>query len=123
MGSDGKPPEPEAFFYTNDPKRMKKMKSIGLKKLNEGVIVGVTAALLSQMPSTTCIFTEAYSNMPDSRGAAKVIEVLDGYLGLKVDYKPLLKKAQDFENKIKGILVKGAEATKQQAQRKESYFG
>lgn len=123
VGSDGKLPEPEAFYYSNDASKEKKFKSLGLKKLDEGVILGVTAALLAIKPETTCIFSEAYSNMPDSRAAARVIEVIDGYLGLNVDYKPLLKKAASFEGKIKNILVKGVEATAQQKEKHESYFG
>jgi len=100
ISSDGKPPEPEAFFYSNTPKRTKKFEQIGLKKLDEGIIVGVTAGLVSVIPETTCIFSEAYSNLPDSRAAAKIVEVLDGYLDLNIDYKPLLKKAENFEKKI-----------------------
>jgi predicted ATP-grasp superfamily ATP-dependent carboligase len=60
--------------------------------------------------------------MPDSRAAAKVIEILDNYLDLDVDYKPLLKKASSFEEKIKDIIGKTAETMKQK-EKKESYFG
>jgi len=127
VGSDGKPPEPEAFYYTNAKNRAKKFESIGLKKLDEGVIVGVTAALLSKVPETTCIFSESLSNLPDSRAAAKIIEVIDGYLDLDVDYKPLLKKAEAFEKKVKGVLgqVEGGMKMIQKKEKKtpETYFG
>jgi len=123
VGSDGKQPEPEAFFYTNDESRAKKFKSIGLKKLNEGVIVGISASLLISKPDTTCIFSEAFSNVPDSRAAAKIVEVLDDYLGLDLDASPLLKKAEGFEKKIKGILQKSVEAQEAREEKQESYFG
>ncbi len=123
VGSDGKLPEPEAFYYSSDNSKVKKFKSIGFKPLDEGVIVGVTAALLASRPEITCLFSEAYSNLPDSRAAAKIIEVLDDYLGLDVDYKPLLKKAESFEGKIRDLMLKSTEATTKQKEKGESYFG
>jgi uncharacterized protein len=122
IGSDNKEPEPEAFFYSANASTIKKFNSMKIKPLNEGIIVGVTASLLAKFPNSTFIFTEAYSNLPDSRAAAKVIEILDEYLDLDVDYKPLLKKAETFETKIKDILSKSAK-TMDQKEKKESYFG
>jgi len=122
IGSDGKPPEPEAFYYSSNKTIAKKFDSMKIKPLNEGIIVGVTASLLTKFQNATFLFTEAYSNMPDSRAAAKVIEILDKYLDLDVDYKPLLKKAENFEGQLKDILSKTGEVMKQK-EKKESYFG
>ena len=36
-----------------------------------------------------------------------LIKTLDAYLGLKVDPRPLLKQAAEFEEKLKGLLAKG----------------
>jgi len=125
VGSDGKSPEPEAFYYSTEAPRVKRFEALGLKKLNEGIIMGVTAALLSAMPKTTCVFCEAYSNLPDSRAAAKVVEILSDYLELKISSKPLLDKASTFEEKIKGIIDKSAKIIKQKDKidSKISYFG
>ena len=114
--------EPKVFYYTNVEKKKKRFKEIGLKPLDEGIIVGVTGTLLSKQKDASFFFVESYSNMPDSRAAAKIIEVLDKYLGLNIDYKPLLQKAEKFEGKIKDVLEKGIEASKQKDD-KESYFG
>jgi len=122
IGSDTKPPEPEAFYYSGNKATSKKLDNMKIKPLNEGIIVGVTASLLAKFPNSTFLFAEAYSNMPDSRAAAKIIEILDEYLGLDVDYKPLLKKAEGFEGKIKDLLSKSADTMKQK-EKKESYFG
>jgi uncharacterized protein len=122
ISSDGKPPEPEAFFFTKNDERKKRFNALNIKELDEGIIVGVTSALLIKMPETTFIFTEASSELPDSRAAAKVIEILDNYLKLKVDFKPLFKKAEDFESKIKEILMKAKEMPRLKEQ-KETYFG
>ena len=122
IGSDGKPPEPEAFYFTSNKTIAKKFDTMKIKPLNEGIIVGVTASLLTKLPNSTFIFAEAYSNLPDSRAAAKVIEILDEYLDLDVDYKPLLKKAESFEGQLKELLTKSGEVMKQK-EKKESYFG
>ncbi|MEM2956261.1 MAG: PAC2 family protein [Candidatus Pacearchaeota archaeon] len=122
ISSDNKPPEPEAFFFTKDEEKRKRFENLKMREIDEGIIVGVTASLMTKMPETTFIFTEAISELPDSRAAAKVIEVLDNYLKLKVDYKPLVKKAEDFEKKIREILMKTKEISKIK-EKKETYFG
>ena len=97
----------------------------GAKKMDEGIVMGVTAALLLKSKDTplSCILAETASNLPDSRASAKVIKILDQYLGLEVDYKPLIKKAEMFENKLKGML-KGAKNIKTKKEKKElSYMG
>ncbi|MEK6848944.1 MAG: PAC2 family protein [Nanoarchaeota archaeon] len=100
-----------AFYYTTDPKNANVLAKNGVESLKEGIIVGVTGAILLKAPvSLTCIFSETHTNLPDSKSAAKVIEVLDKYLGLDVDYRPLLKQAEEFESKVKGIMQKQAVA-------------
>jgi uncharacterized protein len=93
--------------------------------LKEGIVMGVTAALLMRLKTSpiSCIFAESSSGLPDSRAAAKVIEVLDKYLGLKVDYHPLLKKAEEFEDKLKGILDKSKKAGEVKAKKDLAYLG
>ena len=112
------------FFYTENLKTKKKFESINVPCIGEGIVVGVTGALLQKYKGNmTCIFTEAQTNMPDSGAAAKIIEILDKYLELKVDYSPLLKQAKAFEDKLKGILEQ-AQKTKELKDSKElSYLG
>lgn len=112
--------EPRNFYITKDSKNKKKLEAIGLKELDEGVIMGVAASLLLKSPQSTYIFSETHSELPDSRAAAKIIESLDKYLGLKVDYKPLLEKAETFEKKLKELLSMAAQQTKE---KKETYLG
>ncbi len=114
------------FFITSDFKRRKVFEKLKINELKEGIIIGVTAALMLKDASisTTGIFVETHSQLPDSKSAAKIIEILDGYLGLNVDYKPLLAAAEDFEKKLKDLL----EHTKQTMEHKEeraklSYMG
>ncbi len=116
--------ESGAFYYSSTSKNTKQLKSTGMQPLNEGIIMGVTSALLlkSKIP-TTCLFAETHSNLPDSKAAAKIVEVLDKYLGLSVDYKPLLKQAEKFEEKLKGLLEKGAKAQQLKDKKSLSYVG
>jgi len=113
----------QAYYQTTNTKSQKKLDKLGLKQLGEGVILGVTGAVVLKNMPVSCIFAEAQMGLPDSRAAAKVIEVLDGYLGLKVDYKPLLKKAQEMEGKIKDIIGKTREAQDMKDKKELDYFG
>ena len=95
------------------------------RPLQEGIIVGVTGALLARNISTPimALFAEAKSGMPDSKAAAHIIAALDAYTGLQVDPKPLLKQAQVFEKKLKGIVTKGQKAEEVQEDKRLSYVG
>ena len=108
----------------SSPSQNKKLEKLGVQSLKEGVVVGVSGALLlkDKLP-LTCIFSETKTGMPDSRAAANVIKVIDQYLGLKVDYKPLMKKADEFESKLKGLVTQAKEATDQKTKKELDYFG
>ncbi|MEK6907349.1 MAG: PAC2 family protein [Nanoarchaeota archaeon] len=116
--------ETKAFFYTTINKSAELFKRIKVEQLKEGIVMGVTGALLlkSDCP-TSAIFVETHSQLPDSRAAAKIIEVLDKYLNLKVDYKPLLEKAEAFEEKLKTMVQQKSEAEEQKEKKELSYFG
>ncbi|MDO8740467.1 MAG: PAC2 family protein [Candidatus Woesearchaeota archaeon] len=116
--------ENRVFFNSNNAKIKKDLESTGIKELKEGIIIGVTSALLlkAEFP-LACIFAEAHTNLPDSRASAQIIKVLDKYLGLEVDYKPLLEQAHKFEEKLKGLLEKSQKAMTDQEKKQLSYVG
>ncbi|MEM4245366.1 MAG: hypothetical protein QXR60_04150, partial [Candidatus Nanoarchaeia archaeon] len=68
---------------------------------------------------------ESHVGLGDSKAAAKVIEILDDYLGLDVDYKPLIKAAEKFEQTLKEILEKGKKIAEHKSKREEdlNYLG
>ena len=111
------------FIYSA--KNSKKWKKAGANEMEEGIIMGVTAALLSKCKGIklSCIFAETASALPDSRASAKVIEMLDSYLGLKVDYKPLLEKAEEFEGKLKGLMKQTKKAGDLKEKKEIDYLG
>ena len=116
--------EVNCFFFSNNDKARKKFASLKIEPLKEGIILGVTSTLLLMSErNLSCIFVETHSNLPDSKAAAKAVEVMDKYLGLKIDYKPLLKQAEKFESKIKNLMEQGNVATNEQMKKTLSYVG
>jgi len=111
-----------AFYYSK--KFNKNFDRINISPLKEGIIMGVTASIIlrDNLPSS-CIFVETHSQLPDSRAAAKVIETLDKYLNLKIDFKPLLQKAEEFENKLKTLMQQKSMATEEKDKRELNYLG
>ena len=125
VGSSEESTTSRVFYYTNNEKNRNKFKKIKVEPLKEGIIIGVTGAVLLRAENipVSCVFAETHTNLPDSKAAAKVIEVLDKYLGLNVDYKPLLKQAEKFEDKLKGLLTESQKAMQLSEKKKLSYVG
>jgi len=117
--------DPQVFFHSNKLDKIKSIEKMSLKQMEDGVIIGVTGALLIKLKKTpfSCFFVETHSNLPDNKGAAKIIEALDRYLGLTIDYKPLLKKAEEVEGKLKEFLSKLSEVKTEKEKKKLSYMG
>ena len=113
------------FYFLTSTKNEKKIKSLAIEPLKEGIIMGVTGAILLRMEHfpTTCFFAETHTQMPDSKAAAKIIETMDKYMGLAVDYKPLLKQAEKFEEKLKDLMKQSQQSQDMQDKKKLSYVG
>ncbi|MBW2968610.1 PAC2 family protein [Candidatus Woesearchaeota archaeon] len=112
--------DPKTFYFTAKETLKKKVEKIGYSCIGEGIIVGVTGALLlkKNLPHM-CIFAETHMKLPDSKAAAKVVEAIDKYLKLKVDYKPLLKQAEEFEKQLTSLLNQAQKAQKKTAEDKK----
>ncbi len=113
-----KPKSPNMYYYGD-----KSLEKHGLKSIDESIIVGVTSCLLLRYSKAVCMFAETQSALPDSKAAAKIIEALDKYLKLKVDYKPLIKQAEDFEKKLKGMLQQSTKTQEESDKKYMSYLG
>ena len=126
VGSPAMAGEPRAFHYCTSKNNEKKMIAAKIEHLGEGIIVGVTSAVLLKAPKAypiSCVFSETHTNLPDSKAAAKVVQVLDKYIGLKVDYKPLLKQAAEFEQKLKSIIEQTGKAQELKDKKALAYVG
>ncbi len=125
VGSNEETTASRVFFYSNNEKSKNKFGKIKVEQLKEGIIIGVTGAVLTRIENVpvSCIFAETHTNLPDSKAAAKIIEVLDKYLGLNIDYKPLLVQAEKFEEKLRGLLTESQKAQQISEKKKLSYVG
>jgi len=126
IGSTAPNAEAKAFHYTSNEKKNEKLVSSGSEALKEGIIMGTTGLIMLKAEKefpVSCIFAETHSELPDSKAAAKVIQILDKYIGLKVDVRPLIKQAEKFEEKLKDLLMKSARMTEEQKKKKLSYVG
>ncbi|HIH47643.1 TPA: proteasome assembly chaperone family protein [Candidatus Woesearchaeota archaeon] len=116
--------ETHCFFYTSNSASLAKFKKMKIEQLKEGIIVGVSGALLlEENIPVSCVFAETNSGLPDSKAAAEIIKVLDNYFGLKLDPKPLIDQAEKFEKKIQTIIEQGQVAKDVQQKKSLSYVG
>ncbi len=113
------------FYYASSPVKDKAISKQKVARLQEGIIMGPTSAVLmkSGKVPVTCFFAETHSAMPDSNAAAQLIKVLDIYLKLKVDYKPLLQLAAKFEEKLRSIMTQSKQAEDLRDKKQMSYVG
>lgn len=118
VATDDMSDEVKVYYYGD-----KKLEELGALPVKESIIMGVSASLMLRYNKLNCLFAGAHSQLPDSKAAAKLIEILDKYLGLKVDYHPLLKQAEEFENKIKTILQQSNRTMKEADKKSMSYLG
>ena len=108
--------------YSNSEKEFLKM---GVEKLENGAVTGVTGALMlkSEHVNSTFLFAETSAGMPDSRSSAELIKYLDSYLGLKIDPTPLIKQAEEFENKLKDLVKLSLNGSEEKNKDNLSYLG
>ena len=125
VGSPNGDEDSRVFYYTTTAGTIAKKLQGVANPLNEGIIVGVTGALLAKQVKTplVALFAEAKMGLPDSKAAAHIIQALDSYIGLGMDVKPLIKQADLFEKKLRGIVQKGQRAEQIQEEKHLSYVG
>ena len=124
IGSTKPSEKSRAFYHSSSPVKEKRLKTMA-EPLKEGIITGLTGVLMlkAEKIPVSCIFAEAHSELPDSKAAAKIIEILNQYIGLKLDPKPLIAQAEKFEKKLKQLLMQTKEISKEQEKKRLSYVG
>ena len=113
----------EIFFFCKERANEKEYEALGLKPLKEGIIIGATALLLSELKNINCLFAETQSDLPDSKTSAELIKLLDKKFDLKVDYTPLYETAKKFEAKLKQVMEKSKVLEDEQEKKKLNYVG
>ena len=110
-----------AAFSRADPALRKTFDAAGARGLEDGVIGGVSGALLVQgigreVPVVTLLVSARVAEgLPDHRAGAALIETLDRLLPeLKIDTQPLRQQAEQIEKALRAALkahAAGAEQT------------
>jgi predicted ATP-grasp superfamily ATP-dependent carboligase len=100
-----------AVCSRSDPELRKSLESAGARMLEDGVIGGVSGALLvqglgRQLPVVTLLVTARVAEgLPDHRAGAALIETLDRLLPeLKIDTQPLRLQAEQIEKALRAAL-------------------
>lgn len=114
------------FSFTSSKEQAKVFQKLDISPLREGIIMGVTSALLLEGGEDyiiTCIFGETRTHLPDSKAAATVLTALSNYLKLKIDIAPLLKSAERFEEKLRSVLEHSRAAGGKKSKKDLTYLG
>ncbi|MFT4343395.1 MAG: proteasome assembly chaperone family protein [Candidatus Woesearchaeota archaeon] len=122
--SSGADPQGRTFYHCTDSSRIEYLQSKGAQPLKEGIIMGVTSALLlkAKVPML-CLFGEAESSMPDNNASASIIEMLDKIFDLQIDPQPLRESAKALEEKFKSIMNQMQSAGEEKDKKMMSYVG
>lgn len=114
--------ELRVYYYSgNDDK--KKFAQLNLLPLKEGIIMGVSGALMLKTKDINSFFVESSVGLADSKAAARILEILNKYLNLDIDVKPLFKTAEKFEEKLREVMKKSKDAAAHKEKKDLSYFG
>jgi len=103
------PRESNVYGIANMKELEEKLKKM-VKIIDNGIIIGVSAALLLECQSRNipaiCLMSECHSEFPDGKAAASVLKALSEWLNLNLDVLPLEKEALSAQKKIRAIAEK-----------------
>ncbi|QLH75220.1 MAG: proteasome assembly chaperone family protein [Methanomassiliicoccales archaeon] len=85
------------------------MDSYQIRAMQEGMVTGISGMLLAEgerlNTDVICLLGPAKAEIPDARGAAKLLEIIGKMLPeLKIDPVPLLKEAESIEEGMKAAI-------------------
>ena len=91
----------------NSDESLERLGKLDLPILPFGNISGLSGTLLTRsmmkgIPGS-CLFAEITSPYPDPRAAANVTNILNKMLGTNINAEPLIKEAEEIENRLKEL--------------------
>ncbi len=109
--------KPKILSVTPEEKLRDRLTEAGTQPFQEGVLVGMFASLLRQcmlqdMTNVTFL-AEAFLDFPDPGAAAAVLEVLNRFLSLNVDLKPLLQESEEIRLRSRELMNSTQQAMQQ----------
>lgn len=107
-------PSETAYIIASDPELAKKAAKQGLKPVNEGVIAGVSALLITgarefNIP-TVDVLVEVNPLIMNPKYAEVAIWGLSKLLGIKIDTKELEGEAKEVESRVREMLKKAKDS-------------
>jgi uncharacterized protein len=86
---------------------LKRLGEIELPILPFGNVNGLSGSLLTRTATknipASCLFAEVLNQYPDPRAAASIVNVLNKMLDIDVDAEPLIKEAEELEERLKEL--------------------
>ena len=91
----------------NSEDALKKLGDLDLPILPFGNVNGLSGSLLTRTAikniPASCLFAEVLNQYPDPRAAASLVNVLNKMLDIDVNAQPLLKEADEIEERLKEL--------------------
>ena len=91
----------------NSEDALKRLGEIELPILPFGNVNGLSGSLLTRTATknipASCLFAEVLNQYPDPRAAASIVNVLNKMLDIDVDAEPLIKEAEEIEERLKEL--------------------
>ena len=91
----------------NSEDALKRLGDLKLPILPFGNVNGLSGSLLTRTATkdipASCLFAEVLNQYPDPRAAASLVNVLNRMLNIKVNAEPLLKEAEEIEERLKEL--------------------
>lgn len=105
-----KPEEHGTYAIGSTGPARKMLEERNITPLQNGIITGISGVLLHEAERTrrnvVCLLADANPQIPDARAAARLIELLDGFLPkIKLDPQPLIKEAERLESRLKDAVM------------------
>ncbi len=112
--------KPRVLYLTTEKKRRGPLENAGANPFDEGVMVGAFASLLRQCmlqdQVNVTLLAEAYMDFPDPAAAVEILSVLDRFLSLDIDLKPLIKESEEIRLRSRDLMSKTQQAMQQSTQ-------
>jgi len=91
----------------NSEDSLKRLGDLDLPILPFGNVNGLSGSLLTRTATkdipASCLFAEVLNQYPDPRAAASLVNVLNKMLNIEVNAEPLLKEADEIEDRLKEL--------------------
>jgi uncharacterized protein len=119
--------EHEIFGITTDPELKEKLRKLKVEEIDEGMLTGISSDLLldcieNKIPVVSLMAETRYT--PDPLGAASMLKILNGLLGLNIDMEKLVEKGEEIEKMFENIseqMKKGIDDTKKMSEYSPMY--